>query len=106
MVKKVRSASLSMSCPCKNLMMDKEITNLADGSQPASFAASQNRPTNEAELADANPDGKSRSLPRAACAPRRFHHPQSLGRRHGQTASRDGVRGAGDHEPRRCQHAR
>ena len=85
--------------------MDREITNLADGSQPASFGASQNRPTNEAEIADANPDGKSRSLPRAACAPRRFHHPQSLGRRHGQTARRDGVRGAGDHEPRRCQHA-
>ena len=44
------------------------------GRQPASFAASQNRPTSEAEIADANPDGKSRSVPRAACAARRLHH--------------------------------
>src|SRR3954452_8096493 len=79
-----------MFCPCKKLMMHKEITNLADGGQPASFAASQNRSPNQAEIADANPDGKSRSVPRAACAPRRLHHSQSLGRRHRKTARRDG----------------
>jgi 2-methylisocitrate lyase-like PEP mutase family enzyme len=37
----VRSASLSIFSSCKKLIMDREITNLADGNQPARFAAKQ-----------------------------------------------------------------